>query len=193
MKNVAIVNIRTIEKNKSGEIINAVVIDLVNGTSVIRQLNQFKTDLTNSRQLAGVNLDNIQSVLHPVIQDALEPFIDGGKLMGDWGLVKAGEMYEDTNPASATYGKMLPYKVDHIRVNGFLTLRPSAEYQQMNLIAKATVAATLANKYAGAFGAAASALKAEDVADDEIPAEMQAELAAAAAAPVEEVAAPAKK
>ena len=188
MKSV-ITNVRTIPRNKKGEAINIVAIDLIDGRTVLRQLNQFKVDLENSSRLIGINLDLVQSVNHPAIKSELPAFRAGGVIEGDFKNVKAGDKYEDTNPESPDYGKMKEYTTDHVRVDGFLTLTPNPSYLQMELNANATARfmAQLSGAFSFAEGVSSKAASTADA--DEIPDELLDELAAGAGEEtVEEVA-----
>lgn len=175
MKQGIIANVRTIANDKQGKAINVVVIELSNGTAILRGLNQFKTDLSGSSRLLGRNLESITSVNHPAIQAELPALRGGGSVMGDFRMVKAGEEYTDENPNSPDFGKPKKYETDHIRVDGFLTIDPNPRYLQMELNAKAT--ASFNAQLNGMFSSNdISATSSSDV-SDEVPEELARELA----------------
>jgi hypothetical protein len=185
MKQGTIISVSRIERNSAKETINVVVIALSNGTTIVRQLNQFKVDLSNSGRLLGYNLDSINSVNHPAIAKECVALKNGGTVVGNYYGVKAGDEYEDTNPSSPTFGKMKQYTTDFIRVDGFLDLSPNAKYAQMEMNADAS--ANLTAQLQGLFdtlGASASSSTKETASEDELSPELMAELSAGAAAPV---------
>ena len=174
MKQGIIATVRTIANDKDGKPINIVVIELTNGTAILRALNQFKTDLQGSSRLLGVNLDTITSVTHPAIQAELPALRNGGKVVGDFRMVHKGEMYEVQDPNSPDYGKEKAYETDHIRTDGFLTLDPNPQYMQMELNAKAT--ASFNAQLNGMFASNAVSTSSSTESADELPAELVAEL-----------------
>lgn len=138
MKTGIIQDVSTIAKNANGESINVIVLRLMNGDVLIRGLKQFVTDLVNSNRLLGVNPDYITSVTHPAIQRELPRLKHGGKVTGEWKSVKAGQKFIDNNPQSPTFEQELEYTKDHIRVEGFLSVQPTAQYLQAELNAEHT-------------------------------------------------------
>lgn len=184
MKQSAISNVRWIANDKEGKAINLVIIDLVSGVTIIRQLKQFITDLQGSARLRGVNVDTINSVNHPALLDeysALFPTMDGtASLMGDYKTYKAGETYVDENPQSEDFGKKKEYKQDGVRVEGFLRLTPNGTHTQMEMNAKAE--ANFKAQLRGLFStvsATTSADSAGEINIDDLPEDLVEEIAGA--------------
>lgn len=133
-------DIKRIAKNKKGEPLNAIIIELANGKpSIYRKLSQFIRDLDNSGRLSGVDLDFLTSVNHPAIVDACTA-LEEGVVKGEFEYVKEGQEYEIQenasilNPNSSLYdetasvGDKAVYKSDGTYVTeGFLKLVPSMQ------------------------------------------------------------------
>ncbi len=142
-KSALIVAVNGIAHNKKGEPINLTVITLATGQRILRQLKPFVTDLKGSSRLLGVDADTITSIDDLSIQKEYKALRSGstgkGSVTGTFFDVKEGQEYEDENPASPTFGKMLKYKTDHTRVDGFLELRINPEREQMEINADAEI------------------------------------------------------
>lgn len=177
MKTGTIVRVSRIERDSKGNVINGIVIQLSNGSTLYRKLSQFKVDLSNSGRLLGYNLDNINSVNHIAIAEECAKLAKG-TVSGDYKMVKAGDEYIDENPASPDFGKPKTYEKDFIRVDGFLDITPNIQERQLEANAKAT--ATLNAQLSGMFDSFSSVADSNDSADDISP-EMLSELEGAIA------------